>query len=135
VDLDRLQAVVRQTLAWVDDAVMGLGERPPALNFLLTNGRIFLANRHGRELWYATQKLHCRDAETCKEPDKVCLLRERPSDKVNHLLVASERIGEEDVWEEIPEGGMVVLGEDFRLRQSVAPNPHFAPVQYSCTTS
>jgi predicted glutamine amidotransferase len=42
-------------------------------------------------------------------------LRERPHDRVNHLLVASERIGDEDTWEEVPEGAVVTLGEDFRL--------------------
>lgn len=44
--------------------------------------------------------------------------------------MASERIGDEDIWEEVPEGGMVLLSEDFRLRQSLGTNPHQIVSQY-----
>jgi hypothetical protein len=52
----------------------------------------------------------------------------RADDRVNHLLVASERIGDEDRWEEVPEGGMVVLSEDFRLTMR-GPVPAWRPVE------
>lgn len=93
---------------------------PAALNFLLTDGALFLGNRRGRELWFSTQKRHCADALTCPEASKPCLLRERPAQAevpVNHLLIASEPIGEEDIWEEVPEGQMVLVGPDFRLHR------------------
>jgi hypothetical protein len=85
------------------------------VNFILTNGSVFVANRSGRELFHATQKTICRDFATCTWPDKICMLPDRPGDRVNHLLVASERIGEEDRWHEVPEGTMLLLSEDFRL--------------------
>jgi glutamine amidotransferase len=99
----------------VDALAAGVGAKRPVMNFLLTNGDVFIAHRQGRELYFSTQKVVCRDSETCREPDKVCLLRARPHARVNHLLVASERIGEDDVWEELPEGGMALLARDFRL--------------------
>ncbi len=124
VDVLALGEVLREALAEVDELIAGAGAAPSAMNFLLTNGRVFVGNRHGRELWFSTQKAFCRDAATCTEREKPCLLRERPHERVNHLLVASERIGDEDIWEEVPEGGMVLLSEDFRLRQSLGRNPH-----------
>ena len=107
--LDRLEAEIRRRAL-----------EPAALNFLLTDGTLFLGNRRGRELWFSTQKRHCADALTCPEISKPCLLRERPAQSevpVNHLLIASEPIGEEDVWEEVPEGAMVLVGPDFRFHR------------------
>lgn len=92
------------------------GAQRPVVNFLLTNGRAFVAHRDGRELYFATQKSRCRDSETCAEREKPCLLDARPHERVNHLLVASERIGDEDRWEEVPDRAIVALAEDFRLR-------------------
>ncbi len=87
----------------------------PVINFLLTDGHLFVAQRYGRELYMATQKWSCRDAATCAWPDRICLLPERPGDRLNHLLVASERIGDEDRWEEVPEGALLAVGDDLRL--------------------
>lgn len=107
-----LQDAVRTLHQWALE-----GQHPaPIVNFLLTNNRVFVANRRGRELFLATQKRFCRDEATCQEVSKVCLIARRPKDRVNHLIVASERIGDEDHWEELPEGGMAVLTEDFHLK-------------------
>lgn len=91
------------------------GCRSPVINFLLTDGTLFVAQRYGRELYMATQKVACADAGTCAWADKICLLPERPGNRLNHLLVASERIGDEDRWEEVPEGAILAVGEDLRL--------------------
>ena len=107
----------REALAEVREWAVELGEPAPIMNFLLTNGADFFAQRSGRELFFATQKFHCRDALTCAEPEKPCLLAARPYDRVNHLLVTSERIGDEDRWEEVPDDTMLALGNDFRLRR------------------
>ena len=95
----------------------------PVVNFLLTNGRIFFANRSGRELHMASQKRSCRDAATCPA-EKICLAPVRADDRVNHLLVASERIGDEDAWEEVPEGTLVSLSADFRVRLRSGVHAH-----------
>ena len=116
IDPDAVSAAVVEAVGRVVGWAEELGVAEPVVNFLLTNGRAFFAHRRGRELFFSTQKLLCRDALTCSEPDKPCLLRVRPHDRVNHLLVASERIGDEDVWEEVPEQTLLALGEDFRLR-------------------
>lgn len=110
-------AAVREAMLQVNGWSRRVGAESPILNFLLTNGHSFFAHRHGRELYFATQKHFCRDADTCAEPEKPCLLRARPHDRVNHLIVASERIGDEDIWEEVPEDTLLALGDDFRLER------------------
>lgn len=97
----------------------------PIVNFILTNGSVFVANRSGRELFLATQKVHCGDFATCPA-EKLCMRPVRDDDRVNHLIVASERIGDEDRWEEVPEGTLVTLSEDFRLTMRCPP-PSWRP--------
>ena len=106
---DALEGAVRELYEICADV------QTPVLNFILTNGEAFAAHRRGRELFIASQKNVCHDFDTCTWPDKICMLPERTTDRVNHLLVASEKLGDEDRWEELPEGALVLLSEDFRV--------------------
>lgn len=96
---------------------VAVGAPRPVVNFLLTNGEVFVAQRWGRELHFSTQKRRCPDASTCAWGDRICLADGRPDGRLNHLLVASERIGEDDVWEEVPEASLLLVGRDWRLTQ------------------
>jgi len=109
----------------------GIAEDHPIVNFILTNGDTFFAMRAGKELYLSTQKVSCRDAETCPEPRKVCLEAVRPDPQVNHLIVSSERIGEEDIWESLDQGQLVWLDADFKLGFLDAP-PNFALSRIAC---
>jgi len=124
VDSGEASVVLR---AAVDDLYVKAKEHglpPPILNFVLTNGDVFFAMRAGKELFMATQKNSCRDFETCLEPRKSCMELVRPDPKVNHLIVSSERIGEEDIWEEVEQGSMVILDADFNVSILEGP-PNF----------
>lgn len=118
VDTDYAGPVLLDAVADLRTRAEAASGEPAILNFLLTNGDVFFAHRLGRELFFATQKRSCGDYATCPQRDKVCLLPERTDGRVNHLLVASERIGEEDVWEEVPDGGMLALSKDFHLKMA-----------------
>lgn len=124
-----LREAVGQVFAWADE----LGEHPPLINFILTNGRVFFAQRGGLDLYLASQKRRCADYGTCPA-EKICFdvmppvelfSHSAPPDgpwrKVNHLLVASEPIGDEDLWEEVPEGMLLALDERMRLHLYGAP--------------
>ena len=43
--------------------------------------------------------------------------------RCNHLLISSEPIGDDNIWEEIPEGALIVLSNDFRLSMYEKPDP------------
>lgn len=92
------------------------GLEAPTTNVLLTDGRVFLAHRSGIPLYAATRKRQCPEADTCPIPDKGCLDPARPLDgRVNHLLVASEPIGADDVWVPLDQGETLVLDAQFDL--------------------
>ena len=125
---------LRDALTQVYEWALGVDCEQPLMNFILTNGRMFFAQRLGIDLYLASQKVFCRDYADCAEPEKVCmdvarplehLFRgssgHRPTRKVNHLTVASEPIGDESIWEMVPDGGLVVVDEALRL--SVHPAP------------
>lgn len=107
--------VLTETLAAAQLQLLHYAEREgvprPVVNFLLSNGDVFVAQRSGRELYFATQKRACADALTCEIADKICLAARRPGGRLNHMLVASERIGEEDIWEEVPEDSLIAVAE------------------------
>ncbi len=113
----QVAATVRRTLAALDTAAQELGLSRPIVNVMLTDGRLFLAHRAGMPLHLSTQKHACADAPTCPIHNKVCLLPKRPDQPVNHLLVASEPIGQENFWEPITDGATIVLDEEFRLHR------------------
>ncbi|MED5369925.1 MAG: class II glutamine amidotransferase [Myxococcota bacterium] len=103
------------------------GLEPPIVNFILTDGELMFGLRAGKALFMSTQKHHCPDAETCPEPNKFCLLAAAPvGEPVNHLLLSSEPIGQDDRWESLEQGEMIVLERDFRVHR-LPPIPNWAP--------
>ncbi len=91
-----------------------IGVDRPTTNVILTDGRVFLAHRSGIDLYFSSQKRHCADASSCPVPDKVCLgPGVSPTGRVNHLLVASEPIGADNVWSLMDDGSTVALDADF----------------------
>ena len=114
-----------------------LGIRAPLTNFILTNGRQFFAQQAGIPLWLASQKVFCSDYASCAEQNKICMdvarplerlwvkdFGPRPLRKVNHITVASERMGNENIWEAIPTGALVAVDERFNMSLWPAP-AHF----------
>lgn len=124
-----LRAAIDDLYTWCEQA----GLEPPLCNYILTNGDVLVAQRAGLELYFSTQKVSCRDFATC-QAEKLCMrpslpLPEPDGDgfrRCNHLLVASEPIGDEDTWEALPDGHLLGLDDAMRLRV-YAPPPHFRP--------
>ena len=120
------QAALNQIFEWVKE----MGEPDaPKINYILTNGKRLFARRAGLELFVSTQKTQCHDAQTCPEPNKVCLMGFLPKFKVgrtrkcNHLLVSSEPIGGDNIWEEVPEGALIALDDNFKCSVYGPPDP------------
>ena len=109
----------------------------PKINYILTNGKRLFARRAGLELFVSTQKTQCQDAETCAEPNKICLMGFLPKFKVgrtrkcNHLLVSSEPIGGDNIWEEVPEGALIALDDNFECSVYGPPEPFWITVPIS----
>ena len=83
------------------------------LNFLVTNGTTLAATRKGKSLFWSTHKTLCSDRDTCPNLSFEC---EHPTETgfVNHLLISSEELGGDNIWQEVPVGQ--VIGVDWRMR-------------------
>ncbi|MBX2803020.1 MAG: class II glutamine amidotransferase [Myxococcales bacterium] len=127
---DAVAVVVRTALLELDGVARALGAERPIVNVLLTDGRLLVAHRAGMPLLLSTQKRFCADFHTCPEPSKVCMEAVRPEGvPVNHLIVASERIGDaENRWEAMADGSTVWLRSDFTLALHEPPAGWEAPV-------
>ncbi len=84
------------------------------LTFLLTNGPTLLAFQGGKSFYYSTYKTRCTDRLTCSHFSPEC---EAPtkSGKVNHFIISSEKLGDENTWLSLKPGEMVGVDEKMLL--------------------
>lgn len=83
------------------------------LTLLTTNGTTLVATQGGKELNWSTHKTRCSDRDHCPSLSPEC---EAPTQTgfVNHLLLSSEPLGGENVWQAMRPGQ--VIGVDWRMR-------------------
>jgi hypothetical protein len=84
------------------------------LTFIVTNGTTLVAHQGGKQLLYSTWKTRCGDRDTCPSLSASCEVPVASGGKINHLVIASERLQGENVWDEMEEGD--VVGVDWRMR-------------------
>jgi hypothetical protein len=83
------------------------------LTTIVTDGHTMVGTRVGKPLSFSTYKRLCLDRNKCRFLSPEC---EAPSisGHVNHLIITSEELSGENVWEELTEGQIV--GVDWRMR-------------------
>ncbi len=103
---------MKKTVARVREICDG-GDKPSLLTFMLTDGTLFVATQGGKELFLSTYKTRCSERDTCPSLSAEC---EAPTDTgyVNHLILSSEPLQGDNVWEELAPGD--VVGVDHRMR-------------------
>ena len=131
VDIDIAIQAQKEALSKIFAWCKELDIEAPKANYILTNGEVMFARRAGLELYISTQKKHCREVLRCTEKDKFCLntvfpriefARKHPR-RCKHLLIASEPTGEENIWEEVPDGSLVSIDANLMMRLHEAPSP------------
>ncbi len=100
---------VARALAEVTRYVASLTDRadkPSSMNFMVTDGKLLVASRRRRTLFYSEQRKH-----HAPHPE--------PKDgaKLSQLVIASEQLSSEDHWHEIPEDSIVAVDADMKLRR------------------
>ena len=76
------------------------------------------ATRLGRGLFFSTQKRYCEKMDECsrwREGDELPCMHPLRRSEINHLLVASEKISAEDIWEPLDEGDIVGIDASFNF--------------------
>ena len=77
------------------------------LTFLLSNGDYFLGFNGGQSLLYSTHKKRCPERASCSYFKEICESPARKEEKVHHLLISSEVIQNENIWNEMEFGSFV----------------------------
>tara|TARA_Y100001968_G_C19328096_1_gene702835 strand:- start:247 stop:1134 length:888 start_codon:yes stop_codon:yes gene_type:complete len=129
---DGIEDSLGELLGWLRDICeeTGADEREAMMNFILTNGDILIANRFNGNLSFSTQKKRCADYDICPVANKVCFGPRRVGISHTHLLIASDPTSPDDIWEEVPNRGMLLVDSELRLalrglppRRDATPNP------------
>lgn len=112
--IDEVTTALEETVRLVRRLVDGDDAPGPALlTLLVTNGITMAAIQGGKELFWSSYKTSCPDRAECPHFAEIC---EAPSSTgfVNHLVVSSEPIIPDNVWEPMAPGEIV--GVDWRMR-------------------
>ena len=72
-----------------------------------------LAYHGGKELFFSTHKRRCSERETCFHFKTLCESQAENNNKVQHFLVSSEEITNENVWTELKFGEMIFINSHF----------------------
>jgi glutamine amidotransferase len=126
VDLHRRGAPLPEVVAAVRETVTQVREvadRPGArclLTLLITDGELLIAHHGGKDLTYSTHKVACPERASCSYLAAACEAPVTTGSAVNHLLVSSEPLLGENVWNRLTEGEIVAVDPFLRFH-------HFAP--------
>ena len=127
-----LNEKLSELLGWVRDLCgeTGADDREAMMNFVLTNGRLVLANRFNGGLSFSTQKRRCADRDVCPIVDKVCFGPRRTGIRHTHVLIASDPTSADDIWEEIPNRGFLTVDAEYRIDIQSLENVSGPPAWY-----
>jgi glutamine amidotransferase len=115
-DPERVAATVAAAAQTLDARCAGADpEKPARLNFLLTDGTMFVATRWRNGL-HCLERDGIRDCEVCGIPH----VHHREGTDYRAVILASEPITHED-WREIPDGALVVVNESCEVETRTIP--------------
>lgn len=83
------------------------------LTIVVTDGVTMAATCGGKELYWSSWKNRCADRDICPNLAPECEAPTRTG-QINHLILSSEPLGGENVWQPLEEGE--VIGVDWRMR-------------------
>lgn len=86
---------------------------PALLTLMVTNGVTMAAIEGGKELFWTTWKRSCGDADSCPHYGDSCEAASATG-FVNHLIMSSEPVSDENVWMKFAKGE--VVGVDWRMK-------------------
>ena len=89
------------------------------LSFILTNGKSMLAYQGGKELYFSTHKKLCPERKSCEYFKPLCEKPAQNKDQVQHFLISSEKIKNENIWIELNFGEMAFIDDRFIFQREM----------------
>jgi len=102
-EVARALAVTARTVCRITEAN---APKPSSTNFIVTDGRLLVATRRHRTLFYSC--VPRKDAES-DHPNE--------GQRVQQIVIASEKLSSEGKWHEVPEDSIVAVDGDLTLRK------------------
>jgi glutamine amidotransferase len=116
IPFDAVAGALLDTAGILRDLADPGAEKPSVLTFVVSNGPLLAAIHSGNTLWYSTHKVRCAEREGCAFYARLCEMSASEGDPIRHLLVASEPLSTENVWNPVPDDGVVGVDAAMRLR-------------------
>lgn len=112
--VDPLAGAVRRTMALVREVCELPGQPPCLLTVVITNGHSMVGMHGGKELFFSTYKRRCPERDKCNSFSAEC---EAPTARgqVNHLIISSEPLQGDNVWQALAPGEIVAVDARMRL--------------------
>jgi glutamine amidotransferase len=122
-----VMAALAATLRDVDRIAVQPDGKANLMTCIVTDGTTMVAHQGGKELFLSTYKKRCSDRESCASLAPHC---EAPTTtgRVNHLVLSSEPLHGENVWEPLASGEMVGVDVRMRLERRRAAGPRRLPL-------
>ena len=89
------------------------------LTFILTTGSILVGFNGGQHLKYSTHKSSCPERDTCPYFQTNCESKSKSGEKINHLLLSSEKHEGENIWTDVRLGELIGVNNEMELIQKV----------------
>lgn len=110
-DAEEVLETLSGTMKEVEDRCRG--SEAPLLTCIVTDGATMAAYHGGKELHWSSYKTRCAERETCPSLSPECEAPTRTG-YVNHLIVTSEPLQGQNVWNEMVRGEAVAV--DWRMK-------------------
>lgn len=122
-----VMAALAATLRDVDRIAVQPDGKANLMTCIVTDGTTMVAHQGGKELFLSTYKKRCSDRESCASLAPHC---EAPTTtgRVNHLVLSSEPLHGENVWEPLAPGEMVGVDVRMKLERRSAVGPRRLPL-------
>ncbi len=89
-------------------------KEPSSLNVVISNGPVLLAYRLGRQLHFSA---HRNETSSCTSSLLLdsCVNQAEEGSRISHLLISSEPLATQQVWEPVQEGQIIAIDNEWRL--------------------
>ena len=90
-------------------------------SFVLTHGQNLYAFNGGQDLFFSTFKKRCPERDSCPHFSESCEKKAEKDESIQHLLISSEIIENENIWEPLGFGEFVGVDQDFQFIRGQIP--------------
>ena len=108
-------------LSYTGDLYAGTTSKPTESHatFILTTGSTMFGFNGGQHIKYSTYKSTCPDRDDCPFFQENCEMKSQNSERINHLILSSEKHEGENIWTDLRPGEIVSVDDKMIYRKTM----------------